>query len=122
MGAAQEAGRPAPKILASRWSVRASNQDEAWSTLGAWRGLRAPGRLEAVDPMDLRIRADEMPREEILGMYSIVNTPDDYVETYTPLITQVHADIVTIQTTSANQEATIQMLGQDVVPALRQLG
>ncbi|MGI9642230.1 MAG: TIGR03557 family F420-dependent LLM class oxidoreductase [Acidimicrobiia bacterium] len=119
--AAREAERPDPTVIASRWSVRASGQDEAWSTLGAWRGLRAPGRLEAVDPMDLRIKADEMPREDILGMYSIVDTPDDYVDIYTPLITQVHADIVAIQTTSTNQDETIRMLGRDVLPTLRQL-
>jgi coenzyme F420-dependent glucose-6-phosphate dehydrogenase len=120
--AAAEAGKPTPEIIASRWSIRAENDEEAWTTLGAWRGLRAPGRLEAVDPMDLRIRADEMPREEILAMYSIVHTPDDYVEVYAPLITEVHANTVTIQTTSVNQEDTIAMLGADVLPMLRNLG
>lgn len=119
--AAREAGRQPPTILASRWSIRASDTAEAWTTLGAWRGLRAPGRLEAVDPMDLRIRADEMPREEILAMYSIVASPDDYIDVYSPLITEVHADVVTIQTTSVDQEATIAMLGRDVLPRLRAL-
>ncbi|MDK1019228.1 MAG: TIGR03557 family F420-dependent LLM class oxidoreductase [Actinomycetota bacterium] len=119
--AAAEAGLPAPTILASRWSIRAGNHDDAWRTLGAWRGLRAPGRLEAVDPMDLRIRADAMEREEILGMYSIVNSAEDYISVYAPLITEVHADVVTIQTTSLDQEATIAMLGEAVLPALRQL-
>jgi coenzyme F420-dependent glucose-6-phosphate dehydrogenase len=119
--AAAAAGRPSPMIIASRWSIRASNPDEAWQTLGAWRGLRAPGRLEAVDPMDLRMRADEMDRDDILGLYSVVNSPDDYVEVYRPLITEVHADIVTIQTTAVDQEGTIAMLGSDVLPALRSL-
>ncbi|MGI9666515.1 MAG: TIGR03557 family F420-dependent LLM class oxidoreductase [Acidimicrobiia bacterium] len=119
--AAEEAGRDMPTILASRWSIRASNDEEAWKTLGAWRGLRAPGRLEAVDPMDLRIRADEMPREEILSRYSRVESAADYVETYRPLITDVHADIVAIQTTAVDQESTIDMLGADVLPALREL-
>lgn len=119
--AAAAAGRPSPTILASRWSIRASNPDEAWETLGAWRGLRAPGRLEAVDPMDLRVRADEMDRDDILGLYSTVNTPQDYVEVYRPLITEVHADIVAIQTTAVDQEGTIAMLGDDVLPALRSL-
>ncbi len=120
--AAADAGRNPPKILASRWSIRASNSDDAWTTLGAWRGLRAPGRLDAVDPMDLRIRADDMPREEILAMYSVVETADDYVEVYAPLITQIHADTVAIQTTSLNQADTIAMLGNKVLPELRQLG
>jgi G6PDH family F420-dependent oxidoreductase len=120
--AAAAAGKPAPTVLASRWSIRAADADEAWETLGAWRGLRAPGRLEAVDPMDLRIRADSMPRDEILALYSTVDSPDDYVEVYAPLITEVHADIVAIQTTSTDQEATIAMLGEDVLPVLRSLG
>jgi G6PDH family F420-dependent oxidoreductase len=121
-GAAAAIGRPEPMILASRWSIKAGNDDEAWETLGAWRGLRAPGRLEAVDPMDLRVRADAMPRSEILERYSIVNSPDDYVSVYGPLITDVHADIVAIQTTSTDQESTIAMLGRDVLPSLRDLG
>ena len=120
--AAAEAGRPDPTILASRWSIRAKTDDAAWTALGAWRGLRAPGRLEAVDPQDLRERADEMERSEILERYSLVHSPDDYVEVYAPLITGVHADIVAIQTTSLDQEATIAMLGSDVLPKLRELG
>jgi coenzyme F420-dependent glucose-6-phosphate dehydrogenase len=119
--AAREAGREAPKILATRWSIRASDEDEAWEALSAWRGLRAPGRLEAVDPADLRERADLLPRDEVLGRYSIVLSPDDYVETYRPLITDVGADIATIQTTSLDQEATIAMLGAEVLPRLRAL-
>ncbi|MCZ7532874.1 MAG: TIGR03557 family F420-dependent LLM class oxidoreductase [Acidimicrobiia bacterium] len=119
--AAAAAGRPSPTILASRWSIHASNLDEAWETLGAWRGLRAPGRLEAVDPMDLRMRADEMDRDEVLSLYSAVNSPEDYLDVYTPLITEVHADIVAIQTTAIDQEATIAMLGTHVLPALRSL-
>ncbi len=119
--AAAEAGRTAPTILASRWSIRASNPEEAWTTLGAWRGLRAPGRLEAVDPMDLRIRADEMDRDEILSLYSAVHSADDYLEVYAPLITEVGADIVAIQTTAVDQESTIAMLGSEVIPNLRKL-
>jgi hypothetical protein len=72
--------------------------------------------------MDLRIRADAMPRDEILALYSMVYSAEDYVEVYAPLITEVHADIVAIQTTSTDQEATIGMLGDEVLPALRSLG
>lgn len=117
--AAREADRPPPRILASRWSIFASNPDEAWKALTAWRGLRAPGRLEAVDPAQLREKADEMPRHEILGRYSLVGSAKDYVSTYLPLVTDVKADVVTIQTTSLDQEATIAMLGSEVLPALR---
>ena len=62
-----------------------------------------------------------MDRSEILGRYSLVSTPDDYVAVYSPLITELHADVVTIQTTALDQEETIAMLGAEVVPALRAL-
>jgi coenzyme F420-dependent glucose-6-phosphate dehydrogenase len=119
--AALAAGRDPLPVMASRWSVRADNNDDAWEALSAWRGLRAPGRLEAVDPKVLRERADSMDRDDVLGRYSLVSTPDDYIEQYAPLITEVHADIVTIQTTSLNQVETIAMLGSEVLPALREL-
>jgi len=117
--AAQAAGRAAPKILATRWSIHASNEDDAWRALTAWRGLRAPGRLEAVDPQDLRERADEMPRDEVLGRYSIVPDVDAMVETYRPLCENVGADAVTFQIASLDQEATIRLLGEEVLPRLR---
>ena len=116
--AAAEAGRPAPPLLATGWSIHAADERSAWTALGAWRGLRAPGRLEAVDPMDLRRRADEMDRQEILGRYPILASPDEYVATYRPLV-ELGADIVTVQTTSLHQEATIEMLGREVLPRLR---
>jgi coenzyme F420-dependent glucose-6-phosphate dehydrogenase len=71
--------------------------------------------------MDLRIRADAMNRDEILSLYSTVETAEDYVNVYAPLITDVHADIVAIQTTAVEQESTIAMLGSDVLPTLRSL-
>ena len=119
--AAEAAGKPAPRILATRWSIHADNEDDAWEALRAWRGLRAPGRLEAVDPMVLRERADAMPREEVIGQYSVVADAGQIIDTYRELITDVHADIVTFQITSLDQEATIRMLGEEVVPALRAL-
>ena len=96
----------------------AQDQSEAWEALGAWRGLRAPGRLEAVDPAVLRERADEMDQEEILERYSLVRGPEDYITTYRPLV-EFGAEVVTIQTTSLDQEATIAMLGAEVLPELR---
>jgi len=119
--AAAEIGKGALPIMASRWSVRAGNDDDAWKALSAWRGLRAPGRLEAVDPAVLRERADSMDRSEILSRYSLVDSPTDYVEVYSPLVTELQADVVTIQTTALEQEATIAMLGAEVLPALRAL-
>ena len=119
--AADEAGRPRSPVLASRWSVRAQTDDEAWQALSAWRGLRAPGRLEAVDPAELRKRADAMDRTEILSRYSLVSTAADYVEVYKPLVADLRANVVTIQTTALDQEATIAMLGAEVLPELRSL-
>jgi coenzyme F420-dependent glucose-6-phosphate dehydrogenase len=117
--AADAAGRTEPRILATRWSVLAGSDGEAWEALHPWRGLRAPGRLEAVDPADLRERADLLPREEVLGRYSIVADPDQIVETYRPLVEVCAADIVTLQMTSLDQEALIKMLGSEVLPKLR---
>lgn len=120
--AAAEAGRPEPLVAASRWTIHASSDDEAWEALTSWRGLRAPGRLEAVDPATLRERADEMDRDEILGMYSIAPDAEAIIDTYTPLVSDLGADIVTIQMTSVDQEALIAELGASVLPALRALG
>ncbi|MEM7034096.1 MAG: TIGR03557 family F420-dependent LLM class oxidoreductase, partial [Chloroflexota bacterium] len=111
-----------PGICATRWSVLAQDQDEAWQALQSWRGLRAPGRLEAYDPAVLRERADSLPREEVLGRYSVVSSADELVEVYRPLVTELDADIVTIQITSVNQEETIRLLGKEVLPKLRALG
>lgn len=119
--AAAAAGREPPAILATRWSVFARDEEEAWRVLGPWRGLRAPGRLEAVDPQDLREQADRMPREEILGRYSIVSSAEDIVEVYRPLVAEVGADIVTLQITGVDQESLIAMLGREVLPELRSI-
>jgi coenzyme F420-dependent glucose-6-phosphate dehydrogenase len=119
--AAAAARRRPPTLIATRWSIFAENDDEAWESLGAWRGLRAPGRLEAVDPRTLRLRADEMPRDEILAGYSIARDPADYVEIYRPLVTDADADVVVIQTTSMDQQGTIRLLGSEVLPELRSL-
>ena len=117
--AAGEAGNPDPIVLATRWSLFAADEDEAWQALFSWRGLRAPGRLEAVDPQTLRERADELPREDVLGRYSLVNSVDDIVEAYRPLVDVVGADIVTFQMASLDQPALIDLLGSEVIPRLR---
>ena len=83
--------------------------------------LRAPGRLEAVDPADLRSRADELPRDEVLGQYTIVSSPEEIVAAYRPLVEDLRADVVTFQMTSLDQEALIDMLGSEVLPELRAL-
>ena len=119
--AAEEAGRPAPKLLTTRWTIKADDEDEAWEALHSWRGLRAPGRLEAVDPQTLRERADDLPREEVLGRYTLASTADEIVEAYTPLVRDLDADVVTFQMTSLDQEGLIELLGAEVLPRLRAL-
>src|ERR1700745_1407871 len=64
--AATEAGKE-HLVLATRWTVLADGPDEAWQALSSMRGLRAPGRLEATDPMELRLKADEVDRAEGLA-------------------------------------------------------
>jgi coenzyme F420-dependent glucose-6-phosphate dehydrogenase len=120
--AAAAAGRPALPILATRWTIHAAGEEEAWQALLPWRGLRAPGRLEAIDPEDLRRRADALPRAEVLGHYTIAAGPDDIVAAYRPPIVDVGAAIVAVQITSLHQEDTIRMLGAEVLPRLRSLG
>lgn len=117
--AASSTSRPDPMVLATRWSLFASNEEEAWEALYSWRGLRAPGRLEAVDPQTLRERADELPRAEVLERYTLVNDADSIADTYRPLVTDLGADIVTFQMASLDQPALIELLGREVLPRLR---
>jgi G6PDH family F420-dependent oxidoreductase len=116
--AAEEAAKPAPTVLATRWAIYAQDDEEAWQAIQPWRGLRAPGRLEAVDPKKLREMADQLPREEVLGRYSIVSTVEEIEEVYRPLVTDLDADIVTFQMVSLDQPALIELLGSEVLPRL----
>ncbi len=117
----QEAhGRPG-QTMATRWVVLAADEKEAWEALGSMRGLRAPGRLEEVDPMVLRQRADEMDRSEILGKYTVVADAAAIIEAYRPVVTDVGADVVSIQIASTNPERVLRMLGDEVLPELRRL-
>ncbi len=115
----QAAASSDPIVLATRWSLFAANEDEAWRALYSWRGLRAPGRLEAVDPATLRERADELPRDEVLGRYTLVNNADEIVAAYKPLVTELEADIVTFQMASLDQPELIRLIGSEVLPVLR---
>ncbi len=119
-GAAEDASRSGT-VMATRWVVFANDDDEAWAALGSMRGLRAPGRLEVVDPMVLRLRADDMDRGEILGQYTIVNSIEGLVEAYSPLVTNVDADYVSVQIASTDASKTIDMVGKELLPELRRL-
>ena len=106
-------------MLATRWTVLASDPVEAWQALSSMRGLRAPGRLEATDPAELRIKADEMDRDEVLASYAVVPDAAGLVDAYRPLCSAVGADIVSIQVMSADPMAAIEMIGKEVLPQLR---
>jgi coenzyme F420-dependent glucose-6-phosphate dehydrogenase len=116
---ARDQGRPSPIVLATRWSIFAADDEEAWEAIFPWRGLRAPGRLEAVDPADLREMADAMPRDEILGRYTRVRSADEIVEAYLPLVRDLDADVVTFQMAALDQPRLIHLLGAEVLPALK---
>ena len=102
-----------------RWTMFADNDDDAWTALRSWRGLRAPSRLQQLDPEALRIEADSFPKEEIMGKFSKATTIDDLVNIYSPLVDDFDSDIVTIQISSINQEETIKLLGKELLPKLR---
>jgi coenzyme F420-dependent glucose-6-phosphate dehydrogenase len=119
--AAAEKERPRPMVMASRWTILSNNDEEAWKALYSWRGLRAPGRLEAVDPQELREAADALPREEILSRYSQCRSAKDIIEVYRPLIEDIEADVVTLQMAAVDQEGLIKLLGAEVLPELRKL-
>jgi coenzyme F420-dependent glucose-6-phosphate dehydrogenase len=118
--ASAEAGK-AGTIMATRWVVLAADRDEAWAALGSMRGLRAPGRLEAVDPMVLRERADEMDREEILDKYTIVSGIDELVAAYAPLVTEVGAEYIAVQIASLDPDKALEVVGSELLPELRSL-
>jgi len=119
--AAADRGRPDPEVLATRWAIYARDLDEAWEAMYSWRGLRAPGRLHAVDPEELRRRADTLSRDEVLGRYPVVSSVDELVEVYRPLVTDLGADIVTLQVAGTDQESLIGLIGAEVLPRLRRL-
>ena len=102
-----------------RWTMFAENDDDAWTALRSWRGLRAPSRLQQLDPEALRIEADSFPREEIMAKFSKASTIDDLVDIYSPLVSEFDSDVVTIQISSINQEETIKLLGKELLPKLR---
>jgi coenzyme F420-dependent glucose-6-phosphate dehydrogenase len=108
-------------VLATRWTVLAGSPEEAWQALMSMRGLRAPGRLEATDPAELRARADEMEPDDVLNSYTVVPDAESLVGAYHPLVTDVGADIVSIQVMSADPLATIELIGKEVLPKLREL-
>jgi coenzyme F420-dependent glucose-6-phosphate dehydrogenase len=51
----------------------------------------------------------------------VVEDAAGLIEAYRPLVTDVGADVVSIQVASTHPERTIGMIGSEVLPALRRL-
>jgi coenzyme F420-dependent glucose-6-phosphate dehydrogenase len=115
----QEAKGSTGSVMATRWVVLAESADDAWEALGSMRGLRAPGRLEEVDPAVLRQRADEMDPGEILSKYAIVSDAEGLIDAYLPLVREIKADVISIQVASTDPDRAIAMIGSEVLPELR---
>ncbi len=109
------------RLVASNWSIYANNDTEAWEVLGPWRGLRAPNRAVTNDPVQLQQEADRLDHGEIISKYQRIHEISDYLKVYAPLITDLKAETIVIQTTSLNQLATIQAVGREVLTSLRNL-
>ncbi len=109
------------KIISLRWSVFGKDEKEAMFALKSQRGLRAPSRDHAVDPLELQKEADKLSVNDILSRYSWAKTIEDYYNIYAPLISEMKSDIVGIQTTSIDQFTTIKLLGKELLPRLRKL-
>jgi len=118
---ARELGKSSFPVVASRWTIFAENDDQAFNSLKAWRGLRAPSRDSATDPEQLQKEADKLSPKDILSNYTIVSSANEYIDQYKPLIKTVGANIVAIQTTGEDQKEIIEMLGKDVLPTLRKV-
>jgi coenzyme F420-dependent glucose-6-phosphate dehydrogenase len=117
--AASDHGRASTQVFATRWSVLADDESAAWLALAPMRGLRAPGRLDAVDPEVLRQRADAMNRSEVLSNYSMATSWKDLVEIYRPIVTEIRPDCLSIQIASNDPLRAIELVGQRVLPELR---
>lgn len=119
--AEQQAAGKSFTTVVTRWTLYAQDEEEAWRAIQPWRGLRAPSRATAVDPEILQQEADSLPPQKILSQYPILGSAKEYIEAYAPLVADLGANIVGIQTTGIDQEALIAMIGHDVLPALRTL-
>ncbi|MGH7141968.1 MAG: LLM class flavin-dependent oxidoreductase, partial [Candidatus Saccharimonadales bacterium] len=119
--ASQQAGQKKFDLVASHWSVYAKDSQEAWQALQPWRGLRAPSRDRATNPVVLQKEADSLPRDQVLASYNILGSADDFVKAYQPLVKGLGADIIGFQTTAIDQAALIRMVGKDVLPRLKML-
>src|SRR6185437_12890398 len=84
-------------------------------------GVARPGPARGGRPGELRARADAMDPAEVLGSYTIVRDAAELIGAYQPLVTDIGADMVSIQVASAHPLAAIRLIGQEVLPKLRSL-
>lgn len=115
----EELNKDSLRIHTYRWTMFAKDDDDAWEALKSWRGLRAPNRLQEIDPAALRETADSLPKEEIMSKFSRATTIEELKEIYHPLVNDFESEIVTIQISSTNQEETIKLLGKELLPILK---
>jgi hypothetical protein len=69
----------------------------------------------------LQNESDSFRKKDIVSRYSVLASPQEYIQTYTPLIKTLRADIVGIQSAAINQEALMAMIGNEVLPELRKI-
>ena len=119
MQKSEELGKSKLRVHTYRWTMFADNDEDAWESLKSWRGLRAPNRLQELDPMVLRETADSLDREELMSKFSRAGTVDELMDIYKPLVDDFESEIVTIQISSINQEKTIELLGKELLPKLK---
>ena len=115
----EELGKTNLRVHTYRWTMFADNDEDAWESLKSWRGLRAPNRLQELDPMVLRETADSLGREEIMSKFSRAGNIEELIDIYKPLVDDFESEIVTIQISSIDQPKTIELLGKELLPKLK---
>ena len=115
----EELGKTNLRVHTYRWTMFADNDEDAWESLKSWRGLRAPNRLQELDPMVLRETADSLGREEIMSKFSRAGNIEELIDIYKPLVDDFESEIVTIQISSIDQPTTIELLGKELLPKLK---
>jgi coenzyme F420-dependent glucose-6-phosphate dehydrogenase len=111
--------RPGLPVVATRWTVFAETTEQAWEALRPMRGMRVPGRRRTSDPSELATTADALGPEEVLAPYVLARGARTLVEAYRPLVDDLRADVVSIQVATLDPIATIDLVGSEVIPALR---
>lgn len=116
---ANEAAESDVQVIASRWTIYAKDDEEAWRALGGQRGLRAPMRDTETDPAVLRQYVDKQPRDEVLSNYVVAKSMAAITDNYSQLVDKLKADKIGLQVASVNPLMTIDKLAKQVLPKLR---